>query len=226
LRESRGHEGRDYRQLAAPCSRPGWQLTVTSRSSGCMVDATASSLTVDATGDASWTSYGLPPRPLHLSPGQLAALHAAAAFSCEPPIPDERSSSARFVDLHWGGTKAPARRVLASPAQRQLDAFVDDAVLQYRLRRLAERADFRATVTLEPHTIYRMRHPMTVTFDARGTLTIRIARRTITAPTLDLAARVDAIDWFELGGPSALRMPPGLADAIDRATYDAGMQND
>jgi len=206
--------------------RPGWQLTLASGVSGCMGDDSRATLTLDASGDASWTGGGLPARPLHLTPVQIAQLHEAAALSCERPAADEGGFASWYVDVHWGSAEAPARRVRESPAQAQLDAFIADAVTQYQYRRLAERADFHATVKLEPYQVMGVSRPMTISFDGRGTLTVRVGRRSVTAEDLDIATRVNAIDWIEMGGPTVLPIPYSLRMALDRATYDAGMQND
>lgn len=205
--------------------RPNWQITLTSGSSGCMGDSTSASITLDADGDASWTGGGLPARPLHLTPTQIAALHAVSTTSCDRPQGEDHDYSSGFVDVHWGGRDAPARRVRESPAQAQLDAFVDEAVARYRDRRLDERRDFHATVVVEPYAVIPIRHRMTLTFDAHGKLTIRARGRTVVVPDLDVEAQVDAIDWIELGGPASLPVPRSLVYVIDRATFDAGLQD-
>ncbi|HUQ03906.1 MAG TPA: hypothetical protein VM261_15520 [Kofleriaceae bacterium] len=208
--------------------RPNWTLTLEAGTSGCTGDSTRDTITLDADGDASWSGGGLLPRPLHLTPTQIAALHAAAALSCERPASEDGSYgySSSFVVVHWGGRDAPERRVGESPAQAALDAFIDDAVMHYRDRRLAERASFRATFDVAPYQVMGVDRPMKVTIDGRGKLTIRVARRTITAEDLDLATLVDAIDWVEQGGPrsDAMLMPFELRMALDRATYMAGVQ--
>ncbi len=204
--------------------RPNWTVTLVSGSTHCVGETRQGALTLDADGDATWTADGLPARPMHVTPRQIAVLHAAAYASCWRPAETYGRYSSRFVDVHWGGRDAPARRVPESLAQALLDAFIDDAVADYRDRRLAERGDLRATVRVEPHAAPGVRRRMTLTFDAAGALALRAGRRTITAPPLDDATRVDAIDWIEAGAPS-FQMPPRVRAAIDHATHAAGLQD-
>jgi hypothetical protein len=203
--------------------RPNWQLTLDAGVSGCMGDDERESLTVDAAGDASWSRNGLPAVPLHLTPKQLAQLHAAAPLSCVV-AEEDRGYSSWYVDVKWGGDESLARRVYESPAQEQIAAFIADAAMQYRYRRLAESADVTDTIVVPPYTVMAINRPMKITIDGRGALTIRLRGRTIKAANLDIEAHVDAIDWVEAGGPTAARMPPGLVAAIDHATFDAGLQ--
>jgi hypothetical protein len=205
--------------------RPNWQLTIAHGVQGCVGDTVFGVLEVDAAGQAAWISGGLSARPLHLSAAQLAKLHAATALSCDSPPDHVVGYESDYVNIHWGSPRTPSFRVRKSPAFDQVVAFLDDAVESYRARRLAERADFRATVAIEPHTILSVRQPMTVTFDGSGKLSIRLRGRTISAEKLDDAALVDAIDWVEHDGAIAWHPPDGLRAAIDRATYDAGMQD-
>jgi hypothetical protein len=205
--------------------RPNWELTLATGVSGCTGDDHRGSLTVDAAGDAVWIDGGLPARPLHLTPTQLAKLHEVAALSCERPADDVVGYASFFVDVHWGSREAPAQRVRESPAQAQLDAFIDDAVMHYRHRRLAERAAFRATVTVPPHAVPGIDRPTKVSFDGRGALEVKVRGRTVRAEALDVEALVDAIDWVELGGPDALPIPHRLVRALDHATFHAGLQD-
>jgi hypothetical protein len=208
--------------------RPNWTLTISTGTSGCTGDYMRDTITLDADGDATWSRGGLHPQPMHLTPRQIGALHAAAMLSCDRiPAPDlSPGYSSSFVDVHWGSRDAPARRVRESPAQTALEAFVDDATTHYFHRRLAERGSFRATAALPAYATPGVSRPMTITVEGNGTLTIRVARRTVVAEDLDVEARVDAIDWIEHNGADAYTMPSGLRAAIDRATYDAGLQSD
>jgi hypothetical protein len=206
--------------------RPHWVVTLDVGVSGCTGDYIHDSLTVDSAGDAAWSRYGLPSVPLHLTPPEIAELHAAAPASCRRPDDVPVGLSSSFVDVHWGGAEAPARRVRESDARDLLSVFVSNAIQRYRYRRIAERADYRATFVVERYTVPGVDRPMTITFDGRGALTIRLRGRTIKAETLDIESRVDAIDWIEADGPATyVRMPPGLLVAVDRATFDAGLQN-
>ena len=205
--------------------RPNWELTLSTGVSGCLGEDHRDRLTVDAAGDAVWSGGGLPARPLHLSPTQLAELHEVATLSCERPADDSVGYASSFVDVHWGSREAPARRVYESPAHAQLDAFIDDAVVHYRHRRLAERAAFRATVTVPPYAVPGIDRPMKVSFDGRGALEVKLRGRTVKAEPLDVEALVDAIDWVELGGPDALPVPHRLMRALDQATFHAGLQD-
>lgn len=204
--------------------RPSWTINLSSGATSCVGETRRGTLTVDAGGDAMWRADNLPARPMHLTPRQIAVLHAAAFASCWRPAETYGRYSSRFVDVHWGGRDAAALRVPESLAQALLDAFIDDAVAQYRHRRLAERADLRATVRLEPHAAPGVHRRTTLTFDAAGALVLRVGRRTITAPPLDDATRVDTIDWIDAGAPS-FQMPPRLREAIDHATHVAGLQD-
>jgi hypothetical protein len=96
--------------------------------------------------------------------------------------------------------------------------------MQYRYRRINESVDVTDTVVVPPYTVIAINRPMTITIDGRGALTIRLRGHTIKAENLDIEAHVDALDWVEAGGPTGPRMPPGLVAAIDRATFDAGLQ--
>jgi hypothetical protein len=205
--------------------RPNWTLTLDTGVSACMGDDERESLTVDSAGDAAWSRNGLPAVPLHLTPTQLASLHAAAPLTCVVPEEERGGFASYYVDVKWGGDQSLARRVHESPAQAQIQSFIDDAAMQYRYRRLAESADFHATVMLDAYTIIAIDRRMSITFDARGALTIRLRKHTIKAQSLDIETLVDAMDWVESGETSLRRPPPGLVAAIDHATFDAGLQN-
>ena len=204
--------------------RPNWTLTLDTGVSGCMGDDERESLTVDSAGDGAWSRNGLPAVPLHLTPTQLASLHAAAPLTCVTPEEKRGDYSSWYVDVKWGGDQSLARRVYESPAQEQIATFISDAAMQYRYRRLAESTDVTDTIVVPPYTVTSINRPMTITIDGRGALTIRLRGRTIKAENLDVESHVDALDWVEAGGPTDVRMPPGLVAAIDRATFDAGLQ--
>lgn len=178
-------------------------------------------LAIEASGDAMWTAGGMPARRVYVSPAQLAAISAAATSSCDPD--DPWGDLSHYVDVHWGSPLAAAQRVGESPARAHLESVIEDVLNTYRNTRLAERPDVQATLTLKPYAVFGVRDPMTVTFEARGTLTIVIRGRTLTVDRLDVAARVDMIDWLELGGPTRWQVPAVLVDATLRALLDAGM---
>jgi hypothetical protein len=208
--------------------RPNWTLTISTGTSGCTGDYRRDTITLDADGDATWSRGGLLPQPMHLTPKQIGALHAAAMVSCDRiPAPDlSPGYSSSYVDVHWGGGDAPERRVRESPAQAVLEEFVDDAVTHYFQRRLAERVSFRSAFKVPAYTVPGIHRPIEAALDGRGKLLVHIAGRTITAEQLEIDALVDGIDWIEHNDADAYSMPSGLRVAIDRATYDAGLQAD
>lgn len=203
---------------------PNWQLTVTRGYSGCTGESIGDAITVDATGHAVWTGPRQPTRTMHLTPAQLAKLHAAAGLSCDRDR--ELSYSSSWIDVAWGGTGAPSRRVLASDAQDQIELFFADAIDAYVSRRMDERRDFRATVEIPAFAArVLLDRAVTVTVDATGRVDVRAGRRRVHATLANREEIVAVIDWVELGGALPFDMPQGLVGVIDHATYDAGWQD-
>jgi len=214
-----GDSDLDFAFLGELVRHPGWQVTVERGYSGCVGDTFHDRLTVDADGDAVWTSSQQVPHAMHLSWRDLARLQVIA-YLPGGPLPLRASDmGSPWGEIRWGTQDSPGVRSYESLATAQLDAFVDEVLDRY----VGMLRDVRVTATISPRVaLWRTGRSVSVTVEGSGRIELRSGLRHVAVTDLTNRQIVDAIDWVQGNGADPRRIPWELRLALDGATRAAG----